>query len=107
MKFILSIFEFIRLLTNEFLEYIYWLVTCKIFLQDMMFIDFSLICYIERIFKIAILIFKFKQNSRFVKELTSRFSRLIISLVVWVSRKSTVVGEISLPINRTNKMNLD
>ena len=92
MKFILSIFEFIRLLTNEFLEYMYWLVTCKIFLQDMMFIDFSLICYIERIFKIAILIFKFKQNSRFVKELTSRFSRLIISLVVWVSRKSAVVG---------------
>ena len=92
MKFILSIFEFIRLLTNEFLEFIYWLVTCKIFLQDMMFIDFSLICYIERIFKIAILIFKFKQNSRFVKELTSRFSRLIISLVVWVSRKSAVVG---------------
>ena len=92
MKFILSIFEFIRLLTNEFLEYIYWLVTCKIFLQDMMFIDFSLICYIERIFKIAILIFKFKQNSRLVKELTSRFSRLIISLVVWVSRKSAVVG---------------
>ena len=107
MKFILSIFEFIRLLTNEFLEYIYWLVTCKIFLQDMMFIDFSLICYIERIFKIAILIFKFKQNSRFVKELTSRFLRLIISLVVWVSRKSAVVGEISLPINRANKMNLD